>query len=71
MPARPAGSEAGSEVAAGVVWPASERRRDLSGWFYVAPSLLINCLFLLFPVFARSSPPSLSGGRPSTMRSGP
>jgi hypothetical protein len=52
MPARPAGSEAGSEVAPGVAWPASERRRDLSGWFYVGPSLLINCLFLLFPVFA-------------------
>jgi raffinose/stachyose/melibiose transport system permease protein len=52
MPARPAGSEARSELAQGVAWPASERRRDLSGWFYVAPSLLINCLFLLFPVFA-------------------
>jgi raffinose/stachyose/melibiose transport system permease protein len=52
MPARPAGSESRSGLAQGLAWPASERRRDLSGWFYVAPSLLINCLFLLFPVFA-------------------
>ena len=32
---------------------AAERRpRDLSGWLYVAPSLLVNGLFLLFPVLA-------------------